>query len=81
MRVRIGKTVAAALIGLLVAGTVAAGDIVHDAEYYILEAQNGKVWEVEDQDLDKRLAEFRKKNGGKPPNVFYILVDDIGFGI
>ena len=33
-----------------------------------------------DKDLDKRLAEFRKKNGGKSPNIFYILVDDIGFG-
>ena len=29
--------------------------IIHDAEYYILEAQNGKVWEVEDGQLDKKL--------------------------
>ena len=34
----------------------------------------------EDTVLDKRLEDFRKKNGGKPPNIFYILIDDIGFG-
>ena len=28
------------------------GTIIHDSEYYILEAQNGKVWEVEDGELD-----------------------------
>ena len=59
---------------------VAATPLVHDAEYYILEKQNGERWTVEDKDLDERLAEFRKKNGGKPPNIFYILIDDIGFG-
>jgi len=80
MRRTIGSTVVASLLGLLVVGAASAQDIVHDAEYYILEAQNGNVWEVEDQDLDKRLVEFRKNNGGKPPNIFYILIDDIGFG-
>jgi arylsulfatase len=56
------------------------GQIVHDAEYYILEAQNGEKWKAEDNELSKRLAEFRKKNDGRPPNIFYILIDDIGFG-
>ena len=54
--------------------------IVHDAEYYILEAQNGKRWQAEDNVIDKRLAEFRQKNNGNPPNILYILIDDIGFG-
>ncbi|MHC5005823.1 MAG: sulfatase-like hydrolase/transferase [Planctomycetota bacterium] len=54
--------------------------IVHDAEYYILEAQNGQRWEAEDRTLDQQLAAFRERNGGRPPNVFYILIDDIGFG-
>jgi len=54
--------------------------IVHDAEYYILEAQNGEKWVADDKIVDKKLAEFKKKNGGKPPNIFYILIDDIGFG-
>jgi arylsulfatase len=57
-----------------------AAEIVHDAEFYILEKQNGERWATEDKDLDQRLAEFREKNGGKPPNIFYILIDDIGFG-
>jgi hypothetical protein len=59
---------------------MAASSINHDAEYYILEKQNSERWSVEDKDLDERLAEFRKKNGGKSPNIFYILIDDIGFG-
>ena len=45
-----------------------AVDIVHDAEYYILEAQNGKVWAVEDQGLDQKLAELKKKFR-TPPNI------------
>ena len=52
------------------------GKIVHDAEYYILEAQNGERWAAEDKKLDKKLAELKKKNGGKPPNIVYILWDD-----
>jgi arylsulfatase len=54
--------------------------IVRDAEYYILEAQHGEAWAREDRALDQQLAEFRRRNGGKPPNIFYILIDDIGFG-
>jgi arylsulfatase len=59
---------------------VGARDIVHDAEFYILQKQNAQRWAQEDKVLDARLAEFREKNGGKPPNIFYILIDDIGFG-
>jgi arylsulfatase len=61
-------------------GLTHAKDIVHDAEYYILEAQNGEKWAAEDKVLDKKLAAFREKNNGRPPNIFYILIDDIGFG-
>ena len=57
-----------------------AKDIIHDAEYYIAEAQNGETWTAQDKLLDEKLAAFREKNGGKPPNIFYILIDDIGFG-
>jgi arylsulfatase len=59
---------------------VMGASIVHDAEYYILEAQNGEAWSEEDKSVDSRLADFRKKNKGNPPNIFYILIDDIGFG-
>jgi hypothetical protein len=37
--------------------SVRGQDIVHDAEYYILEAQNGEKWSAEDKELDARLAE------------------------
>ena len=47
----------------------ATAQIVHDAEYYIIEAQNGERWATEDKALDDKLAEFQKKNGGKPPNI------------
>ncbi len=57
-----------------------AAGIIHDAEYAIIEAQNGKSWAADDKVLDKKLAEIRKKNGGKPPNIVYILLDDVGFG-
>jgi len=54
---------------------MAAKPIVHDAEYYILEAQNGKVWEVEDGQLDQKIAELRKKFGA-PPNIIHYMWDD-----
>ncbi len=53
--------------------------IVHDAEYYVIEAQNGDKWAAEDKALDKRLAELKKKYG-KAPNLIYILWDDMPFG-
>ncbi len=69
-----------AAIAMALTATATANDLVHDAEYYVLKKQNGERWAQEDQVLDKTLAEFREKNGGKPPNIFYILIDDIGFG-
>lgn len=69
-----------ALAAVLVALPASAATIIHDAEYYILEAQHGEQWAAEDKLLDRKLAAFREKNGGKPPNILYILIDDIGFG-
>ncbi len=57
-----------------------SGEIIHDAEYQILERQHGERWKAEDKKIDAKLAEIRKRNGGKPPNILYILLDDIGFG-
>ena len=68
------------IVGLFSNSSHAASKIVHDTEYYILEAQNGEQWAKDDKTVDEKLAAFRKKNGGKPPNIIYILVDDIGFG-
>ena len=63
----------AAILSGLVCTPVSA-KIAHDAEYYILEAQNGERWAVDDETVDAKLAEFRARNGGKPPNIFYILI-------
>lgn len=54
--------------------------IVQDAEYYILQAQNAEQWAEDNAAVDQMLDKFRESNGGKPPNLLYILVDDIGFG-
>jgi arylsulfatase len=53
--------------------------IVHDAEYYILQAQHGEKWAAEDRDLDRKLAALRKKHG-RPPNIIHIMWDDTAFG-
>ena len=58
----------------------AADTIIHDAEHNVLLAQHGKRWAQEDKEIDAKLAEIRKQNGGKPPNIVYILLDDLGFG-
>ena len=54
--------------------------IIHDAEYYIIEAQNGEKWKADDKIIDAKLKEIRKKNGNQRPNIIYILLDDVGFG-
>ncbi|MGH7787831.1 MAG: sulfatase-like hydrolase/transferase [Candidatus Binatia bacterium] len=54
--------------------------IVHDAEYSVLAAQNGARWAADDRAIEERLAALRKANGGRPPNIVMILLDDVGFG-
>jgi arylsulfatase len=54
-------------------------EIIHDAEYYVLKAQNGVHWAAEDEILDAKLAALRAKHG-QPPNIVYILWDDMTFG-
>jgi arylsulfatase len=71
----------APLVGLLLLGSFAsAQEIIHDAEYAIIEAQNGEAWAADDKAIDEKLAEIRANNRGKPPNIVYILLDDVGFG-
>ena len=75
------KTITLSLIACLVAlsATSTAAQLVHDAEYYILEVQNGERWAAEDEMLDAKLAALREKHG-QPPNIVYILWDDTAFG-
>jgi len=69
-----------AVFSLILVGSAAyAGDIIHDAEYEILEAQNGEKWDAEDKNLDKKLAELRQKFG-KAPNIIHIMWDDMKYG-
>jgi arylsulfatase len=63
----------------LLSGQAHTQEIVHDAEYYILEAQNGNVWAVEDGKLDEKLAELKEKYG-TPPNLIHFMWDDQPFG-
>ncbi len=53
--------------------------VIHDAEYYILEAQNGERWKVEDSELDGKLDELKKKYKN-PPNIIRLMWDDTGYG-
>ena len=56
------------------------GAINHDAEYYILQAQHAEQWAEDDAAVDAALAGFLERNGGKPPNIVNVLLDDVGFG-
>ena len=72
------------LMAILVTGTgasfaQAADQIVHDAEYYVLEAQNGKTWAAEDIALQAKLDELKNKHG-RPPNLIHIMWDDTAYG-
>ncbi|MHC5025089.1 MAG: sulfatase-like hydrolase/transferase [Planctomycetota bacterium] len=74
------STTTGILVVLAACAAPAAAQIVHDADYYILEAQHARTWAAADRAVETKLADFREKNGGKPPNVLYILIDDMGFG-
>jgi arylsulfatase A-like enzyme len=64
---------------VLAAPTAPGKDIVHDAEYYVLESQHGEKWAKEDKALDAKLAALEKKHGTKP-NIIHIMWDDTGVG-
>ncbi|MFT5730947.1 MAG: arylsulfatase A-like enzyme [Desulforhopalus sp.] len=61
-------------------GVANAQSVQHDAEHDLLLEQHGEKWAAEDKQIDAKLAAIQEKNGGKPPNIVYILVDDVGFG-
>lgn len=55
--------------------------IIADGEFNFLRAQFGEQWDAQDVEIDARLAELREANGGKPPNILYVLIDDVSFGL
>jgi arylsulfatase len=58
----------------------AADRIVHDGEYEFLRMQHGERWDAEDKEIDESLEDIRAMHGGRPPNILYILIDDVSFG-
>lgn len=73
----------ALLCAVLMGSSVSAQEspIVRDGEYDFLRAQFGEKWDAQDIEIDARLAEIREANGGKPPNILYVLIDDVSFGL
>ena len=53
--------------------------IVHDAEYYVLEAQHAKEWAGQDIALQAKIDALKKKHG-RPPNLIHIMWDDTAYG-
>ena len=50
-----------------------------DAPHQKAMQENAKTWQKEDNAINARLADL-KKRFGKKPNIIYILGDDIGWG-
>ena len=77
------KTSLKLLVVMMLFSTVilkAQDKIVHDGEYNFIKAQHADEWNAEDKDVQAKLAEIRKQNDGKRPNILYILIDDVSFG-
>jgi arylsulfatase len=54
-------------------------EIIHDAEYYVLEAQHGEKWAKQNKEIEAKLKALRAKHG-TPPNIIHIMWDDTGVG-
>ena len=76
----IRRFLCSALLGLCIGHQAYADDIVHDGEFNFIKAQHEKAWGQQDKRVDAKLADIQKQQGGKRPNILYILVDDVGFG-
>ena len=57
-----------------------ASDLVHDAEYYVLEAQHGEAWKAQDAVIQGKIDALRAKYG-KPPNIIHVMWDDTPVGM
>ena len=66
--------------GVISMSTLAASPIVHDGEYYFVETQYRDQWAAQDKNIETKLAQLREANGGKRPNILYVLIDDVSFG-
>jgi arylsulfatase A-like enzyme len=73
------QLLAALFLSFFIGTNLNAQEIIHDAEYYILKAQHGDQWKQEDQDIQKKIAELKKKHG-RSPNIIHIMWDDTAVG-
>ncbi|WP_282170408.1 sulfatase-like hydrolase/transferase [Ruegeria atlantica] len=71
---------ASAMVLMAGAGFAQDAPIIHDGEFHFLRAQFGEQWDAQDTEIEAKLSEIRGANGGKPPNILYILIDDVSFG-
>ncbi len=60
---------------------VAREGIVFDGEHRFLRAQHAEAWAEQDRLVEQRLEAIRQANGGKRPNILYLLIDDVSFGL
>ena len=60
-------------------GSAQAKEIIHDAEYYVLEAQHGEKWAKQDAELQTKLDALQAKHGTRP-NIIHIMWDDTPVG-
>jgi arylsulfatase len=74
-------TVIPSLAFCLAGNALAKGpaEIIHDAEYYVLEAQHGEKWAAQDKELNKKLKALGEKHD-TPPNIIHIMWDDTAVG-
>jgi len=70
---------AAVVLSALTFQNAVGKGVVHDAEYYVLEAQHAETWAAQDQQLDEQLAALKQKHGRRP-NIIHIMWDDTGVG-
>ena len=73
------------LTAVLISGCISsqvwsAKPLIHDGEYDFLARQQGDKWPRQDVEIEAKLAEIRERNGGKRPNIVYVLIDDVSFG-
>jgi arylsulfatase A-like enzyme len=76
----IGRLMCLTFMGMLMSPLAYSGEIIHDGEFNFVKNQYEKVWAEQDKRIDAKLADIRKGQDGKRPNILYILVDDVGFG-
>ncbi len=73
------SSICLSLAFLAAAPSACAREIVHDSEYYVLEAQHGERWAQQDQEIRAKLDALREKYG-KRPNIIHIMWDDTAVG-